>query len=166
MADKRFYGRAIMLLMVISLLLVGGSSRPVVAQSNGPTMLHPHLGVKQVATGFTTPISLAFLGNNDFLVLEKNTGKVQRVVNGVVQSTVLDLAVNFASERGLLGIALHPNFPSNPGVYLYIQKIFSYGHRNSIGMAVDPKSGGLWLQENGDDTFSEINRVEPGMNGG
>jgi hypothetical protein len=26
--------------------------------------------------------------------------------------------VNFASERGLLGIALHPDFPANPGVYL------------------------------------------------
>ena len=47
-----------------------------------------------------------------------------------------------------------------------IQKIFSYGHRNSFGMAVDPMSGGVWLQENGDDTFSELNRVEPGTNGG
>ena len=47
-----------------------------------------------------------------------------------------------------------------------VQKIFSYGHRNSFGMAVDPTSGGLWLQENGDDTFSELNLVEPGTNGG
>jgi len=47
-----------------------------------------------------------------------------------------------------------------------VQKIFSYGHRNSFGMAFDPRSGDLWLQENGDDTFSEINRVLPGMNGG
>ncbi|MGE5641850.1 MAG: PQQ-dependent sugar dehydrogenase, partial [Byssovorax cruenta] len=47
-----------------------------------------------------------------------------------------------------------------------IQKIFSYGHRNSFGLAVDPVSGGIWLQENGDDSFSEINRVIPGMNGG
>ena len=47
-----------------------------------------------------------------------------------------------------------------------IQKIFSYGHRNSFGMAVDPRSGGLWLQENGDDSFSELNLVEPGTNGG
>jgi aldose sugar dehydrogenase len=47
-----------------------------------------------------------------------------------------------------------------------IQKIFSYGHRNSFGMAVDPVSGDIWLQENGDDTFSELNRVIPGMNGG
>ncbi|HUE84968.1 MAG TPA: PQQ-dependent sugar dehydrogenase, partial [Vicinamibacterales bacterium] len=47
-----------------------------------------------------------------------------------------------------------------------IQKIFSYGHRNSFGMAFDPISGDLWLQENGDDSFSELNRVLPGMNGG
>ena len=62
---------------------------------------------------------MAFIGTDDMLVLEKNTGQVQRVVDGVVQSTVLDLAVNFASERGLLGIALHPDFPTDPGVYLY-----------------------------------------------
>src|SRR3712207_8322301 len=42
----------------------------------------------------------SFRSPNDFLVLEKNTGKVKRVVNGAVHSTVLDLAVNFASERG------------------------------------------------------------------
>jgi glucose/arabinose dehydrogenase len=47
-----------------------------------------------------------------------------------------------------------------------VQKIYSYGHRNSIGMAFDPFSGNLWLQENGDDSFSELNRVVAGMNGG
>jgi len=268
-----------------------------------------------VTSGLVTPTSIAFLGPNDFLVIEKNTGQVKRVVNGAVQSTVLDLDVNFGSERGLLGIALHPKFATNRSVYLYwtestsggdtnvlnqttllgnrvdrfvwdgststltqannvvriralqedagqpprgnhdggtiafgldgklyvftgdvgrrgrlqnlpcgptatcpgptvpddqfggpepddahrtgvilrlnddgsapadnpffaagaalggevgsnVQKIFSYGHRNSFGMAIDPESGGVWLQENGDDSFSELNRVEPGMNGG
>jgi glucose/arabinose dehydrogenase len=47
-----------------------------------------------------------------------------------------------------------------------IQKIFSYGHRNSFGLAVDPVSGSIWLQENGDDSFSEINRVPAGSNNG
>jgi Glucose / Sorbosone dehydrogenase len=47
-----------------------------------------------------------------------------------------------------------------------IQKIFSYGHRNAFGMAFDPYSGDLWETENGDDTFSELNRAVPGMNGG
>jgi glucose/arabinose dehydrogenase len=53
------------------------------------------------------------------LVLEKATGQVKRVVNGVVQGTVLDLAVNSGSERGLLGIALHPSFSAMRLVYLY-----------------------------------------------
>ena len=67
----------------------------------------------------SSPRAMAFIGPNDFLVLEKNTGAVKRVTNGVVQGTVADLSVNFGSERGLLGIALHPGFPMNPGVYLY-----------------------------------------------
>lgn len=84
-----------------------------------PTMLDPNLTVSTVLTGLNQPISLAFLGANDFFVLEKTSGKVQRIVNGILQSTVLDLAVNGASERGLLGIALHPGFATNGFVYLF-----------------------------------------------
>jgi hypothetical protein len=62
---------------------------------------------------------MAFLGSDEFFVLEKNTGKVQHIVDGAIQGTVLDLAVNIASERGLLGIALDPGFSSNHYVYLY-----------------------------------------------
>jgi aldose sugar dehydrogenase len=282
------------------------------AQTTRPTLLDPALRVRVVASGMMTPISLAFLGRRDILVLEKNTGQVKRSANGTV-TPVLDLAVNSASERGLLGIALHPNFPSNPSVYLFwtesstgadsnvyaetpllgnrvdrfvwngstlafaqniirlralqadagepprgnhnggvlrfgpdgklyivvgdvgrrgqlqnltcgptptcpgptvaddqfggpapdnahltgvvlrlnddgtapsdnpffsagaaiggevganIQKIFAYGIRNSFGMAFDPIRGHLWMQENGDDSFDEINRVVPGFNSG
>ena len=46
------------------------------------------------------------------------------------------------------------------------KKIFVYGIRNSFGMAVDPISGSIWFQENGEDAFDELNRAEPGMNGG
>src|SRR5262249_49066273 len=38
--------------------------------------------------------------------------------------------------------------------------------RNGFGMAFDPFSGALWVTENADDAFSELNRVIPGMNGG
>lgn len=292
-------------------VLIAGSSAS--AQQTGPSMVDARLGVRAVAGGLVTPTSIAFLGPRDILAIEKNTGRVQRVVNGALQGPVLDLAVNFGSERGLLGIALHPAFPANPSVYLYwtesttgadtnvladtpllgnrvdrfiwngsslvfagnliriraiqadagqpqrgnhdggpiafgsdgklyvfagdvgrrgqlqnlpcgptatcpgatvpddqfggpepddahrtgvvlrlnddgttpvdnpffaagaamggevganVQRLFSYGHRNSFGMAVDPLSGGLWLQENGDDSFSELNHVTPGMNGG
>src|SRR5262249_5934141 len=51
--------------------------------------------------------------------LEKATGEVKHVVDGVVKSTPLILPVNNASERGLLGIALQPNFAATRGVYIY-----------------------------------------------
>jgi len=308
-------------LVVGSMLICFEARNTVQAQGTGPSMLDSNLDVRTLVTGLNQPTTMAFLGGNDILVLEKASGRVQRVVNGAIQSTVLDLAVNSGSERGLLGIALHPEFPANPAVYLYwtesttgadtnvlantpllgnrvdrfswdgsnlvfdqnliriralqpafsaeptpaagrgnhdggvirfgpdgklyifvgdlgrrghlqnlpcgptptcpgstvpddqfggpqpdnahlsgvilrldddgtapadnpffdvgaqmggevganIQKIFSYGHRNSFGIAFDPHPrgiGNLWLQENGDDAFTELNRVEPGMNGG
>jgi uncharacterized repeat protein (TIGR01451 family) len=88
--------------------------------SSGPSMTDPNLSVKTVISGLSQPTSMAFIGNNDFFIFEKNTGKVQRVTNGVVQTPPpLDLAVNSGSERGGLGIALHPNFAFNGYVYLY-----------------------------------------------
>jgi aldose sugar dehydrogenase len=280
-----------------------------VAPAQQPEVLDPELAVDAAASGLDQPVSMAFLRRDDFLVLEKASGQVKRVTNGSVQGVVLDLAVNSASERGLLGIALHPKFRSNGWVYLFwsqsksgadtaalddvrlagnridrfewedgrlvfdrniikfrafqadagqplrgnhdggvirfgpdrklyaivgdtgrrgstqnlpfgpftppagddqfggpeiddlhrtgvivrldddggaprdnpfwragrtmggevgenVQKLFAYGIRNSFGMAFDPRSGDLWEQENGDDSFSELNRVSPGMNGG
>jgi glucose/arabinose dehydrogenase len=280
-----------------------------IADHGGPHMLDPRLDVRTVVTGLNQPTSLAFLGPDEFFVLEKATGQVKHVVDGVVGDTVLDLAVNSGSERGLLGIALHPDFPSDRGVYLYwtetisgldsdvladtpllgnrvdrfewdgssltldqniiriralqedagqpprgnhdggvidfgpdgklyiligdvgrrgqlqnlpdgpfgpgipddqfggpapddahltgtilrlnddgttptdnpffnagaamggevgenIQKIFIYGLRNSFGMDFDPVTGALWEEENGDDTFTELNRADPGFNSG
>lgn len=82
-------------------------------------MTDPNLQVSTVVTGLNQPTGMAFLGVGDFLVLEKATGKVQHVVGGAVVGTALDLAVNSASERGLLGIALQPDFGTTHGVYLY-----------------------------------------------
>ena len=297
------------LLMAAGLTVVAPGGRPVEAQAPVPTMVDPNLAVRRAASGLSQPVNLAFLGADDMLVLEKGSGRVQRVVNAGAPTTVLDLAVNSASERGLLGIALHPGFPANSGVYLFwteslsgadstsladvpllgnrvdrfvwdgstltwernlirlrafqadagqplcgnhdggvlrfgpdgklyvqmgdngrrgqmqnlehgpfgpgipddqfggpepdnahltgvilrlnddgtapmdnpffghgadvggevganIQQLFAYGIRNGFGMAFDPVSGDLWEQENGDDSFSELNRVEPGMNSG
>ena len=75
--------------------------------------------MRTVASDLITPISMAFIGDDDFLLLEKNTGQVKHFVDGEFEGVALDLAVNFQSERGLLGIALHPDFPEDPGVYLF-----------------------------------------------
>ena len=92
---------------------------PSMLNAQSPSLVDPNLRVRTVVENLDQPTTMAFLGPNDFFVLEKATGQVKRVVNGVVQSTVLDLAVNSGSERGLLGIALHPDFPATPHVYLY-----------------------------------------------
>src|SRR5262249_47451690 len=78
-----------------------------------PITLDANLTVSTVVSGLSQPTGLAFLGADDFLILEKSTGQIKRVVNGEVQSIVLELPVNSFSERGLLAIALHPDFDKN-----------------------------------------------------
>jgi Glucose / Sorbosone dehydrogenase len=84
------------------------------------TINDPSLRVTELVSGLSQPTAMAFIGPNDLLVLQKNDGRVRRVINGVLQAgAVLDVHVDSASERGLLGIALHPNFPPTNFVYLY-----------------------------------------------
>jgi len=90
-----------------------------VAGQTTPCVEDPNLAVRTVIGNLTQPTTMAFLAANDFLVLEKASGQVKHVVNGAVVGMALDLAVNNGSERGLLGIALHPNFATNHQVYLY-----------------------------------------------
>src|SRR3954454_5324903 len=71
-----------------------------------PTLTDPNLQVTTVITGLSQPTGIAFLGPNDFFVIEKASGRVKRVVNGAVAAVVLALPVNSNSERGLLGMAL------------------------------------------------------------
>jgi glucose/arabinose dehydrogenase len=85
------------------------------------TVLDPNLEVTTyIGSGLNQPIGIVFLASaNDALVLEKASGQVKRVIGGVIQPTpVLDLAVNSNSERGLLSLVLHPNFPGTPFVYV------------------------------------------------
>src|SRR5262245_10029384 len=90
------------------------------AVANAQTLDDPNLQPQLVAQGLSSPTTMAFIGPNDILVLQKNDGRVRRVINGVVQTgQVLDVDVDHDSERGLLGIALHPAFPTTPSVYLY-----------------------------------------------
>lgn len=120
MAMKGFLYKLASVLFILTVLGPLVLSGQVGAQDQGPMMLDPALGVRTVVDGLTTPTSLAFLNENEMFVLEKNTGQVRHVAGGQVHEAVpLDLAVNFASERGLLGIALDPDFSANGYVYLY-----------------------------------------------
>ena len=57
------------------------------AQAGMPQLTDPALSVRVAASGLELPIGIAFLGAQDWLVIEKNTGRVQHVVNGAVVST-------------------------------------------------------------------------------
>jgi aldose sugar dehydrogenase len=100
-------------LSMLSAALLSADTSPL-------AVLDPNLQVATyVASGLVQPIGIVFIGPNDALVLEKASGQVKRVISGVVQPTpVLDLAVNSNSERGLLSMVLHPNFPTTPFVYI------------------------------------------------
>lgn len=45
-------------------------------------------------------------------------------------------------------------------------EIWSYGHRNPQGLAVDPETGAVWENEHGPRGGDEINRIEKGANYG
>jgi glucose/arabinose dehydrogenase len=109
------------LMMGIAAGLALGQSANVQADAVPLTIVDPNLRASvALNTGISQPIGIVFLGSvNDYFVLEKASGQVKRVVNGVVQSPpVLDLPVNSNSERGLLSMVLAPNFPTNPSVYI------------------------------------------------
>ena len=46
------------------------------------------------------------------------------------------------------------------------KEIYSYGHRNPQGMALDPKSGKIWVHEHGPQGGDEINILKAGANYG
>jgi glucose/arabinose dehydrogenase len=52
--------------------------------------------------------------------------------------------------------------PGNP----FGNRVWSYGHRNSIGFASDPLTARLWQTENGPECDDEINRIRRGRNFG
>jgi glucose/arabinose dehydrogenase len=74
----------------------------------------------QVASGFDQPTAFAFERNRIF-VTEKSTGKVKVVrADGTVRGNpYVTLKVSTNSERGLLGIAVDPDFTTNRYVYVY-----------------------------------------------
>jgi len=85
--------------------------------------------VSTPVTGISQPITCTFVAHNDLLVLTKD-GNVHHVQNGVVSLPILTLAVSTSSERGLLGIARHPDFtPTSGFIYLYYTNLSPLEHR-------------------------------------
>ena len=94
-----------------------------------PIINDPDLKVETVFEGLEFPTTMAFLGPDDILVLEKNSGTVQRIIDGNKQDEpVVDLDVAIRSERGLLGIAVATNSTNDKTfVFLYFTKFIGEG---------------------------------------
>jgi aldose sugar dehydrogenase len=106
-----------------------------------PTLNDSKLKVQTVFKGLQLPTTMAFLGPNDILVLEKEKGTVDRIVNGNLIAKPL-LKVNVASEveRGMLGIAISKNENANghPFVFLYFtEKLTGSGSENTKNVEKD-----------------------------
>ena len=79
-------------------------------QSLEPVINDPKLKLEVVSKGLELPTQMAFLGQNDILVLEKNSGIVKRIVNGtVLGEPLLDVNVATFDTRGMLGITVTKN---------------------------------------------------------
>jgi len=120
----------------------------------------PREGITAVHTGFVvenlvgadTPTCMAFLPDGSFLVGEKK-GRVYYVKHGVKQQPALwnaELEVLNALDRGLLGIAVDPDFMNNRRVYfLYV---------------VDPDTNGLDSDGFGFGRLTRYSMVAPDSN--
>ena len=123
----------------------------------------PKLKTELVASGLDFPTTIAFLGPDDFLILEK-AGLVKRVTNGaVLDKPLLQVDVSVKDERGLLGIAISEkkNLTANNGtsiknndtshnVFLYYvickekntgceNRIYRYDLDNKNNVLINPK---------------------------
>jgi len=88
-----------------------------------PSVNDDNLKVEPLITGLDKPVSIAFLGPDDMLVLEKNTGIVHRVVNGqLMKEPLLDVNIFSSGESGMLGVETAKNDNGKVYVFLYYTK--------------------------------------------
>lgn len=75
-----------------------------------------------IVSGLARPTAMAFLPDGRLLVAEQQ-GRLRIVEDGQLQPTpFLTLTVDASQERGLLGVAVDPQFPSLPYVYVYYSR--------------------------------------------
>ena len=88
-----------------------------------PKLFDSKLKITTIAEGLSTPTTMAFVGPDDILVFEKDTGMIKRIVNGkVLAKPVLDVNVANSVERCLCGIAVSKD-GSTTYVFIYYTQI-------------------------------------------
>ena len=92
---------------------------PQISFAEPQTIYDKTLKIEKSFEGPVKPTAMAFTGSNEFLLLERNEGKVYRVTNGEMDSKPL-LDVNVATDgyRGMLGIAVSTSL-NKTNIFLY-----------------------------------------------
>ncbi len=104
--------KAVLTTLLVGLALAAG---PSAAKAGTPVSGFEDVAV---ATGLSAPTAIAFLpGNSGMLITEK--GGALKLATGSGVTTLATIPVCSASEMGLLGVAVDPNFTSNGFIYLY-----------------------------------------------
>ena len=88
-------------------------------------LLSEKLIVKQIANGFQKPVYLTAAKNqSDTLYVVEQRGRIWTIIQGRTMNPLLDIRKRVhqpkmpGDERGLLGMALHPNFQNNGKFYV------------------------------------------------
>ncbi len=90
----------------------------------------PELELLEVASGFSSPFAMAHAGDGTArLFVVERSGIIKIIDNigtgSVLSTPFLDIRTKVRSggERGLLGLAFHPNYPASP--YFYVNYTFT-----------------------------------------
>jgi glucose/arabinose dehydrogenase len=157
-------------LSVLALLLGACGS----GDDGGTVSVEPVLGVERVfpLLNFTSPVAmLQAPGNGSRWFVVEQAGYV-RVFDDDPGATMADVGlfvdidgrVDSGGERGLLGMAFHPDFPANPRVYL------SYTNADaglvSLISEFTSNDGGLTLDPTSERVLMSISQPESNHNGG
>jgi aldose sugar dehydrogenase len=108
-------------------------------QPSLPTLKDGSLGVELVADGLDNPTSMDFISNSDMIILQKDGEAVLVSTSGGEASQngdppiVVDVPVNTASERGLLGIAVADSSSDNNNTGATKTFVFLYYTESSEG---------------------------------
>lgn len=108
--------------MLAALALVGCGTEPEserVGEVREAITLPSGFSDESIATGLSSPTAMAFAPDGRLFVCLQG-GQLRVIKNGTLLSTpFLSVTTTASGERGLLGIAFHPNFSSNGFVYVY-----------------------------------------------
>jgi len=127
------HGQEIMVvILLVGLGMVFASLCNLHSVEAAPSVSDKKLKIQTVAKGLSSPTSIAFIDSKNVLVLEKTTGNVRLISNGVLQpNSILSVSVNGENERGLLGIATLNNLKTFVFLY-YTEQVQGQELRNRV----------------------------------